>query len=86
MILFADTLQQFLQHLSFRQYSLETLRGYQIDLTQLANFLTQSFNGPIMLDEITTDHLEAFQQMLILNYQSIATINQKTHSMKSLFK
>ncbi|MFJ7371334.1 site-specific integrase [Lysinibacillus sp. NPDC098008] len=47
--LYQNALQQFLQHLSLRQYSEQTLRGYQIDLAQLGKFLTEAINGPIML-------------------------------------
>ncbi|WP_193768927.1 tyrosine-type recombinase/integrase [Metasolibacillus meyeri] len=85
-ILLDKAIQQYLQHLSFRKYSEQTIRGYDIDLRQLNHFLTHLVNAPIFIDEVTAEHLESFQQYLISQQLSPASINRKTHSSKSLFK
>lgn len=85
-ILLTEAIQQYTQHLTLRQYSKQTLRGYSIDLKQLNIFLSNYMNAPIFLDEITTEHLEYFQQHLISQHLSPASVNRKIHSMKSLLK
>ncbi|WP_342557971.1 tyrosine-type recombinase/integrase [Metasolibacillus sp. FSL K6-0083] len=84
-ILLGHAIEKFLNQLSLRQYSKQTLHGYAIDLKQLHAFLTNVTNGPVLLDEITTEHLESFQKQLLEQPYSPATVNRKINSVRSLF-
>lgn len=85
-LLLEEAYVKYLEHLRFRQYSMHTLHGYEIDLKQLHTFLIIVVNAPIFIDEITTEHLEGFQENLVRKKLAPASINRKMHSIKSLFK
>lgn len=54
----------FLQSLKLKDYSDETIRGYNSDLKGFNKFLSSQYNTSIYLDEITVEDIEAYLQYL----------------------
>ena len=59
-VLMHQAIEEFEDWLARRGLSSETLRGYHMDIHQFSNWLSMNANGPVLIDEITTKHLEGF--------------------------
>jgi len=59
-MLFKETIELFRKYLMTVDRSKETIRGYMIGLACLLRFLEQRHNGPVYLDEITVEDVEAY--------------------------
>ncbi|QOV10429.1 tyrosine-type recombinase/integrase [Viridibacillus arvi] len=77
---------KFMESLKTKNMRKETVRGYNIDLTQLHDFLKKTSNGPVLVDEITASHLEQFVRSFQDRQCHGATINRKIYVASSFFK
>lgn len=59
-LLMHQAIQEFEEWIIRRGLSTETLRGYRMDVNQFSQWIAAAFNGPVLIDEITTKHLEGF--------------------------
>lgn len=84
-VLYAVAMKQFIQSLRNRNMSQETIRGYSIDLKQLQKHLSAQKNGPIYLDEVTEEEVEAFHQSFRTAGMKPATLRRKLNSSSSFF-
>ncbi|MEK4712042.1 tyrosine-type recombinase/integrase [Sporosarcina sp. FSL K6-5500] len=75
----------FIEALKAKQMSNETVRGYSVDLKQLQGFLGKEANGPVFVDDISTEQLEAFQKTFQDRQCKTATVNRKINSVSSFF-
>jgi len=81
-----DSKQSFLDYLKFeKRYSAHTIRSYQDDLTQFAEFVSLQF-GKVTLKEISSAFVRSWLASLKEKGISSKTINRKISSLKSYFK
>ncbi|UGB30583.1 tyrosine-type recombinase/integrase [Metabacillus sp. B2-18] len=75
------------QNLLDKGRSKETIRGYIMDITLLDRFLTEKYNCPTYLEELTEDDIESYLRMLReeKGYQP-ASINRHLNSIRVLCK
>lgn len=81
--LYLPTLKEFLERLKLKQRSQETIRGYEIDLRQFLESLKTASNGPVFVDQITSESIEMFIQMKIKESISPTSINRKIYAISS---
>lgn len=81
--LYLPTMKEFLERLKLKQRSQETIRGYEIDLRQFLESLKTASNGPVFVDQITSESIEMFIQMKIKESISPTSINRKIYAISS---
>ena len=78
--------QKFLDHLKYeKRYSEHTIASYQTDLSQLNDFLVNSYDG-ISIEESSHSILRSWVVNLVDSNMSAKTINRKISAVKSYFK
>lgn len=78
--------KEFLEALSNRNASHETISGYGKDLFMVNSFLEERFNGIVMLEDIQTNDLEAYLTMLSVekNYKP-SSVNRHINTIRSFY-
>lgn len=77
------TIKEFLERLKMKQRSQETIRSYEIDLRQFLESLKTASNGPVFVDQITSESIEAFVQSKIKENITATSINRKIYAISS---
>ncbi|WP_368634535.1 tyrosine-type recombinase/integrase [Kurthia gibsonii] len=79
--------KKYSNYLSQRGMSKETIRGYQVDLTQFQVYMSSKLNGPVVMQSITQEDVEDFIQVSRKEKEwSAKTVNRKINSLASFFK
>ncbi|ARD48845.1 tyrosine-type recombinase/integrase [Sporosarcina sp. P33] len=76
---------EFIDFLKIKEMSMETIRGYEVDLNQFRQYLSKETNAPVFVDEITTEDLEEYQQSMQQRGLKPASINRKMNAVSSFF-
>lgn len=78
--------KEFLEALSIKEASPETITAYEKDLFMVNAFLEERFNGIVMLEDIQTDDLEDYLTMLSVekNYKP-RSINRHINTIRSFY-
>ncbi|MBG9541802.1 recombinase [Cytobacillus firmus] len=78
--------KQFLNYLSSIERSQETIIGYGKDLKMLGEFLANSYNGEVFVEDVTTDDIENYLVWLkeVRNYQPKSR-QRHLHTFRSFF-
>jgi tyrosine recombinase XerC len=81
-------LENFLDYLkSERRYSANTIRSYQIDLSQFILYLADVFDPlQVRLDIVDKNHIRRFVEELFINGLEKKSISRKLSAIKSLFR
>lgn len=75
----------FKQYLIKKQKSPETVRGYTMDLNQLERYISNKYNCPTYIEDLTEQDIEDYLEMLHVekNYAT-ASINRHLNSIRSI--
>lgn len=78
--------KEFLEALTIKKASPETITAYEKDLVMVNSFLEERFNGIVMLKDIQTDDLEDYLAMLSVekNYKP-RSINRHINTIRSFY-
>lgn len=68
-----------------KKKSLETIRGYKSDLSGFNRYLGEKINGPVYMEDLTTEDLESYLDMLIgTGRYAVASINRHLNSIRAI--
>lgn len=86
-MLLSKSIELLKQNLQDKGRSKETLRGYIMDLTMLDRYLTEKYNCPTYLEELTEEDIESYLRMLREEKQyQPASVNRHLNSIRVLCK
>jgi integrase/recombinase XerD len=85
-MLFTTAKEKFIQYLTTKDYSEATITGYSKELRYFNNWLENEFNGPVYLDEITTQILEDYLLYRKKKGDSTASRSRIAYIFKSFYK
>jgi site-specific recombinase XerD len=77
--------QKFIRHLKRHGYSPETLIGYEKDLLKFGKFISNLYQGAILIEEIGKDDLQDYIEYLREENYSPNTIARNISTLKSFF-
>lgn len=83
-MLLSKATEEFEKFLVAKQRSTETIRGYKNDLTMLERYLSEKYNCPTYVIDLTTEDIEDYLEMLQAerNY-AVASVNRNLNSIRS---
>ncbi|WP_108668946.1 tyrosine-type recombinase/integrase [Peribacillus acanthi] len=83
---FGSYTKDFLEGLSLRNASGETISGYGLDLEMFNRFLEERYNGIVMLEDVKTHDIEDYLMMLktVKNYQP-GSVNRHLCTIRSFY-
>ncbi|GED32736.1 tyrosine-type recombinase/integrase [Brevibacillus centrosporus] len=81
-----DYTEKFLDHLTKRKKSEETIKGYKKDLKQFGKFLHQTYNGNILTEEIQKGDILDFLDVLEKRGLKDSSIARALSTLKSFYK
>ncbi|MED0665943.1 tyrosine-type recombinase/integrase [Bacillus badius] len=72
-------------HLTVKQRSIETIRGYKLDLLALDRYFVEKTNGPVYVEDLTTEDIESYLETLVMTGKyAVASINRYINSIRVL--
>jgi site-specific recombinase XerD len=84
-MLFTESVRHFRKYMVSNERSKETIKGYSIELRLLNNFLSDKYNGPVYLEEITLQDLEDYLQKLKEKGNAPASRNRSLYIIRAFF-
>ncbi|MEK3798624.1 site-specific tyrosine recombinase/integron integrase [Peribacillus sp. FSL H8-0477] len=85
-LLMNEAIPEFQESLSIRGLSGATLRGYHVDIRQFNRWISSKANSPVLVDEITVQHIEEFFSYLTkAKACKPSTINRKINALSTFF-
>jgi len=84
-MLFTESVNHFKKYMINNERSKETIKGYSIELRLLSNFLSEKYNGPVYLEEVTLPDLEDYLQKLKEKGNAPASRNRSLYIIRSFF-
>ena len=84
-MLLAKAIEAFKNHMINIDRSEGTIKGYTIELNLLNRFLSKKYNGPVYLDEITTQDMEDYMRMLKEKGDAPASRSRSVYIMRAFF-
>lgn len=86
-LLINQAIPEFQEWLSIRGLSRETLRGYNVDIHQFSRWISSKANSPVLIDEISVQHIEDFVSFLT-NERGCKprTVNRKINALSTFFQ
>lgn len=84
-MLFTQAVRQFLEHLHAIDRSKETVKGYRSELGYFNHYLSVKHNGPVYLEDIQLEDMEAYMQHLKERKKSTATRNRVVYVLRSFY-
>ncbi len=81
-----EQITKFIQHLIELERSPETIAGYRNDLLNFMTFLTDLYNATPYIDEIETEDIQQYVNLLKDKNYSASSRNRKLATLRSFFK
>lgn len=85
-MLFIKVINDYLHYIESRNYSQSTLTGYKKELSYFNLYLEKKYNGPIYLDEITVEDMEAYLYFKKLKGNSAGSRCRVIYILRSFYK
>ena len=84
-MLLAEAIKLFKTHMTTIDRAQETIKGYTIELNLFNRFLTQKYNSPVYVDEITIQDMEEYMQMAKKAGKAPASRRRTVYILRSFF-
>lgn len=86
-LLIKQALEKYMNYLTVKGMSMETARGYRVDIQQFIKYMAIKENGPVVVANIKQVDVEMFIQKYRKEQNWAAkTVNRKINSLSSFFK
>jgi integrase/recombinase XerD len=84
-MVFTNALKQYRKYMVNCERAAETIKGYSTELSRLNNFLSQRYNGPVYLEDITVQDLEEYLQMLKEKGNTASSRNRTVYIVRAFY-